>query len=189
MFSKNDVSTKELVLSTIGVVGILSIALLAPNALQMLKVFGLNPKKIHSDRIFKSQLGATAKRLMGQGLLTKRDKGGYPYLHLTKKGERELLRYKLKRSARDKNKKWDRKWRVIIFDIREERKKVRDLLRYELKQFGFMRLQHSVWVYPYECEDFITLLKADLAFGKSVLYMIVERVEEDEHLRQSFRLM
>jgi hypothetical protein len=43
-----------------------------------------------------------------------------------------------------------------------------------------------VWVYPYDCEDLITLLKADFKIGKDLLYVITESIENDKWLRQSF---
>src|SRR3989344_5509248 len=51
-----------------------------------------------------------------------------------------------------------------------------------------LKLQNSVWVYPYDCEDFISLLKADFKIGKDVLYIIVEKLENDWHLRKFFNL-
>ena len=53
---------------------------------------------------------------------------------------------------------------------------------------GFVRLQDSVWVYPYDCEDLITLLKADFRVGKDVLYLIVDSIENDKYLRAEFNL-
>ena len=83
-------------------------------------------------------------------------------------------------------KDWDGKWRVVIFDIPEERKSIRNQIRKALVSVGFMRLQDSVWVYPYDCEDFITLLKADFKIGKEVLYMIVEELEYDKPVKSYF---
>lgn len=50
------------------------------------------------------------------------------------------------------------------------------------------RLQDSVWIYPYDCEDLVALMKADLRIGADVLYMIVERLERDKYLRRHFGL-
>ena len=57
------------------------------------------------------------------------------------------------------------------------------------KQAGIRRLQDSVWVYPYDCEDIITLLKTDFGVGKYLLYMIVDELENDKHLREDFGLI
>ena len=57
-----------------------------------------------------------------------------------------------------------------------------------MKEVGFVCLQDSVWVYPYDCEEFMALLKAELRVGKDVLYAIVERIENDKTIRTHFKL-
>ena len=57
-----------------------------------------------------------------------------------------------------------------------------------MAEIGFVRLQDSVWIFPYDCEDFIMLLKADLKIGKDALYAIVEKLENDKALREHFHL-
>jgi len=49
-------------------------------------------------------------------------------------------------------KKWDKKWRIVMFDIPMELHKQRILLRKKLIQVGFFPLQKSVFVFPYSCE-------------------------------------
>jgi DNA-binding transcriptional regulator PaaX len=77
---------------------------------------------------------------------------------------------------------------VIIFDISEGKRGLRDRLRYFLVTMGFLRLQASVWVFPYDCSEFISLLKADLKIGRDVLYMVVDSIECDDNLKRSFGL-
>ena len=88
----------------------------------------------------------------------------------------------------NKRKRWDKHWRVIIFDIPERRRGTRDRLRIVMREAGFYRLQDSVWLYPHDCEDFVTLLKADLKIGAAVLYMVVEKIENDSKLKEHFLL-
>ncbi len=57
-----------------------------------------------------------------------------------------------------------------------------------MRELGFARLQDSVWVYPYDCEDLMALLKADLKIGAAVLYMVVEHIENDKQLQTQFAL-
>ena len=54
---------------------------------------------------------------------------------------------------------WDGKWRLVIFDVPEKDKKAREALRYKLKDLNFVRLQDSIWVTPYPCEDEIRFLR------------------------------
>ena len=99
-----------------------------------------------------------------------------------------MLQMETERTAIAKKRKWDRCWRVVIFDVPERRKGVRDRLRHFMEGCGFVRLQDSVWIYPYDCEDLIALAKADFRIGADVLYMIVERLERDKYLREHFGL-
>ncbi len=84
--------------------------------------------------------------------------------------------------------KWDGKWRVVVFDVWENTRSKRDALRYEIKNFGFIQLQRSVWIYPHECWGFIELLKTNLSFGKNIRYMVLEKLDHDDKLRKFFKL-
>ncbi|KKR22442.1 MAG: Transcriptional regulator, PaaX family, partial [Candidatus Daviesbacteria bacterium GW2011_GWB1_39_5] len=44
-----------------------------------------------------------------------------------------------------KKEKWDGYFRVVIFDIPEKHRKVRNVFRYRLKEWGFKAWQKSVW--------------------------------------------
>lgn len=171
---------QRIILETVSAAGVLSVALVAPNALQTLQKLGLIPKQRQKEIIHASRY-----RLVKAGLLARNEHG---YLALTSKGEAKLRRleacdYKIKRPR-----KWDRKWRMLIFDIREERRHVRDKIRNTLKAIGFEKLQYSVWVYPHDCEDLITLLKADFKIGKDLLYIISDHIENDQWLKERFGL-
>ena len=116
----------------------------------------------------------------------KTDKG--TFMRLTQQGEDKLIRFELLGYKLKKPKKWDKKWRMLIFDIKEERKRTRDKIRFTLNRIGFLRLQDSVWVYPYDCEDFVTLMKADFKIGRDLLYLIVDTIEGDAKIKNYFKL-
>lgn len=158
----------------------LGIAMVAPNVLGAMGKLGLLPGRRQKEIINRAR-----DRLVRQGLL-KRD--GFK-VRLTSKGEAALRRLQARDFKLHRPKRWDRKWRVLIFDIPEYRKSLRDRVRLTLRSIGFVRLQDSVWAYPYDCEDLIALLKADFKVGKDMLYMIVEELEGDWHLRKQFGLL
>jgi len=128
---------------------------------------------------------SAASRLRNKGLLTFKS-GRYS---LTSAGEKTLNTWQLSRYKISQPRKWDKKWRVIIFDIPEKRKGVRERVREVISSAGFHRLQDSVWVYPYDCEDIIGLMKIDFGIGKNLLYMIVDQIEDDLLLRMNFGLI
>ena len=84
---------------------------------------------------------------------------------------------------------WDGKWRVLIFDISERRRRIRTQLRRLLEGAGFVRVQDSVWVHPYPCDEFISLVRAHLKSGVGEMRIFVaEALESDKSLREHFRL-
>ncbi len=174
---KNDI--KRLVLGTVAAAGLISIALVAPNVIGALGKLGFLPSRRQREYV-----NASRARLLKQGLI-KYEKG---FVRLTEKGGGALRALELQNYAQKRPRRWDRKWRVLIFDIPEYRKGLRDKVRRTLETIGFTRLQNSVWVYPYDCEDFVTLLKADFRIGKDLLYLIVDSIEGDRNLRESFQL-
>lgn len=169
---------QKIVLQSIATAGILGVAILAPNALQVLKMFGYKPQGRDREVLLRSR-----SRLVKHGLL-KYQNG---FITLTEKGKKTLRRLQI-RDTVVIPKKWDKKWRIVTFDIKEHRRTLRNKLRLTLASIGFKRLQHSVWVFPYDCEDFITLLKADFKIGKDVLYIIADTIENDKPLKHYFGL-
>ena len=168
------------ILQTVAVAGILSVALIAPNVIGALAKPGVLPNKRQKEYIVSS-----ASKLVKRGLLFF---NGKKY-QLTSQGKNLLHRWQFADFKLQEPKKWDKKWRVMIFDIPEQKKKARDSLTLLFRQAGIRRLQNSVWIYPYDCEDVITLLKTDFGVGKHLLYMIVDELENDKYLREEFGLI
>ena len=169
-------------------------ALLASIVVSGLMLVGAVPVGIpgigrHNKYRFKNQVKSALSRLAQKGYVIFEEKDGSRYARITPAGEREL-KYQEQRSTLqlNKRKRWDKHWRVIIFDIPERRRGTRDRLRIVMREAGFYRLQDSVWLYPHDCEDFVTLLKADLKIGAAVLYMVVEKIENDSKLKEHFLL-
>lgn len=106
--------------------------------------------------------------------------------YLTDEGERlaRLLKVKLQHAAQQK--RWDGKWRVVIFDIPERIRGRRDFLRKELASLGFHQLQKSVWVTPYPLPPEFMELVGELELGKHFRVLTVERMENDRDLRAIF---
>ena len=172
---------QKAVLYALAAAGGITMALVAPNALQVLEQFGC----VKTRRNLSYTVNESVSRLRDGGFVKKDDRG---FLYLTLKGERRLSEFGVTGFHLKKPKQWDKKWRVVSFDIKENRKGVREQLRATLVAIGFVRLHRSVWVYPYDCHDLITLLKADYEIGKDVLYIVSEYIENDRMLRRHFDL-
>jgi len=173
---------QSVVLQTIATAGILSIALLAPNALKFINSSGLNKIGLKNRQ---RSINNSRERLIKKGLVAYSKDG---FLSLTPSGISIFEKIKLKNFKISKPKKWDGKWRILIFDIKETRKNTRENIRRTLNSIGFLKLQNSVWVYPYDCEDYFTLLKTDLKIGKEVLYIIADKIENEKPLLKYFKI-
>ena len=83
---------------------------------------------------------------------------------------------------------WDKKWRIVIFDIPEKKKKAREALRKKLKELGFKELQKSVFVYPFECEDEIDFITEVFQIRPYVRFIKAVSITNEEQIRLKFNI-
>lgn len=169
-----------MILKTIAISGILAVGLLAPNVVGAMGKLGFLPHKRQKESV-----SSSASKMAKKGLLKFNGK----FYELTPLGQVRMRKWEFADFKLRTPKRWDKKWRVIIFDIPEKKRKIRDEIRSLFHKARLYRLQDSVWVYPYDCEDIITLLKTDFGVGKDVLYLIVDELENDKYLREFFGLL
>ena len=170
------------VLAVVAVTGFLAFAAVAGNAIQLLEYL---PNEKYN---LKYRMKSVAGRLAAKGYVEWIERDGKKYLRITPAGRKAFTFEQAKVALKNQKKKWDGRWRMVVFDIPERRSHIRARLRAVMCEIGFVRLQDSVWVYPYDCEDFIALLKAEIKIGKDVLYAIVDTIEHDKGLRLQFKL-
>src|SRR3989344_865963 len=132
-----------------------------------------------SGRKFRYRARTAAGRLAQKGLVRFVEKDGRKWIEITDKGRRMVELETRKAAMRLEKRRWDKRYRLVIFDIPEERKSVRKRLRNLMRECGFLRIQDSVWLYPHDCEELVTLIKAELRTGKEVLYAVVDSIEND----------
>ena len=73
-------------------------------------------------------------------------------------------------------KREDGKWIMIIFDIPQNHKKSRNLLRSILKNLGYEMFQHSVWITPYDVAEKTEELLQWYSFEKYVRMFLIEKM-------------
>ena len=108
------------------------------------------------------------------------------YIELTLKGKKILKEVVFNNLKIDIPKRWDGKWRMVIFDIPEENKNSRDIVREKLKQIGFLRIQKSVYLFPYECTKEIVFLAERLDIKNNVLISILEIIQGERKIIKKF---
>lgn len=94
---------------------------------------------------------------------------------LTRKGMRKVFKISLKQTKKKKRK--DGKWIMVIFDIPEKKRKLRDFFREVLKSLGFKFLQKSIWVCPYDMLNKVQKIIQKSDLEKYVRIFLIEEVE------------
>jgi len=180
---KNEISKNILKYLALG--GILTFAMLSPIgghkvAKSLLKFLKYKIKQIR----------ASAYYLKKRGLIEYiKDENGVMTVKITDNGKKYLKKFDIDNMILNKPNKWDGKWRLVMFDIPEKHKKAREALRYKLKELDFLRLQDSVWVTPYPCDDEIRFLREIFNISFNVDIVVTDDLKHHEiKLKRYFEL-
>jgi len=137
----------------------------------------------------KAEYSNTIKRMIKKGIMKFVNKKGEVAIVLTSKGKNISEEYFLQNYKQIKKPlSWDKKWRLVMFDIPEDKRKLRNLIRFHLKKIGFIQMQGSVWIYPYPCEEIVTIIKTNFGLGDEVVYVTTESFSKDVNFKKIFRL-
>jgi len=132
----------------------------------------------------------TFYRLNSEGLIRTVKKGKQIYISLTPEGRKKAGKYQIDDLIIKKPKKWDGKWRIIIFDIKNKQRFKREALRGKIKELGLYQIQKSVWVHPYDIRREFDTLRVFFSLTPSEMN-IVTAVElgDDKKARKFFKLV
>lgn len=169
------ISTRDVL--KIAAIGGLVVASMAMPGLPMAANFVVKGWK-HFKR---KDLGRIIKRLEKQEMISFREVNGQTKIEITEKGKHRLLEYDFE-NIEIKKKKVDGRWRLIIFDIPEDKKRSRDAFRKKLIQLDCIRLQDSVFASAYPCQKEIDFLCHFLGISDFVTLAVVNSIERGEKL-------
>ena len=172
------------VLSWLAITGAIYIAASSPyfirNVLSSYKKWKKYPKKRVRDVFY---------NLKRQELIEIKKKNHQIYISLTEKGRKKAGMFQIDSLEIKKPKKWDGKWRLVIFDISQLKKFYREAFRGKLKELGFYQLQKSVWVHAFDCQAEIELLRDFFGLSeKEIRLIIAENIGKDEELKKFFKV-
>ena len=83
---------------------------------------------------------------------------------------------------------WDGKWRIVMFDIPEVARGLRNNLRDFLKQNDFVKLQDSVFVSPYSLKKVSLQYLSQSGLIEYIRFVKAEEIDDDRSLRKKFNL-
>ena len=141
------------------------------------------------NAINRKALHGAIRKLYTSRLIDARDNpDGSTTIVLTDAGKRRVLRYKIDEMKIERPQAWDRKWRIILFDIPEKHRRIRDALRDHLRQLGCSELQKSAFVHPFECRSEIDFLIEFYQARPFVRFIVADEIDTAPHLKRKFRL-
>ena len=142
-----------------------------------------------SKKYPKRKVSDTFYRLKRQGLIEIQTVNCQIYISLTPEGRKRAGILQIDKLKIARPKRWDRKWRLLMFDIPQTRKISREALRGKLKELGFLPLQKSVWAFPFECRAEMERLQDFFGLSQNEIRLIIaENIGDDGKLRQDFGL-
>lgn len=163
--------------------GVLTVAAMAPN------IFVIFGKRKRFNNYSDKQLMNAYYGLKRQGLveIVKEEEDNLT-VKLNYKNKTKIKKFSLDIISIPKEKKWDGKWRVIIFDIPVKHNRARAAMTTKLKELGLYKLQKSVWVYPFPCKDEILFISIFFKIDRFVNILLAENIESDYKLKKFFDL-
>jgi len=126
---------------------------------------GFENKKISKNTIRKN-----LERLIAQGIVCKKKKKFF----LSKEGKKLFEYIGLRRKTLDK--KWDKKYRLVIFDVPEKNRADRNWLRGELYLLQYKQLQESVFISKVSLTEDIIVEIQKRKMNKFVNYLLVDKI-------------
>lgn len=149
----------------------------------------INAYKKKWNKYPKKKVSDTFSRLRREGLIEITTVNHQIYISLTAEGKKKAGIMQIDKLKIKKPKRWDGKWRILMFDIPEKTKISREALRGKLKELGFILFQKSVWIHPFDCKAEVELLQDFFGLSKKEMRLIIaENIGDDQDLKIDFNL-
>jgi DNA-binding transcriptional regulator PaaX len=155
----------------------------APNVVQVIDMF--NPEGVtERNRIWKA-----IKYLEEKNRIRIVYKGNERILTMTSDGHVALSEIAIDELAIPKPRWWDKKWRLVMFDIPVSHEKHRHPFRGKLEEMGYVQYQRSVFVHPYESRKEVFAIAEFYGVADHVRYLVVEEMTDVRELARRFGLI
>lgn len=147
----------------------------------------LEKKRVGAD---KGKIKRALENLEKRRLIQIEETDDKAIVWVEEKGKPVILGYSLKKilEFKRKEKRWDGRWFIVFFDVPELERNKRNYLREFLLKIGFRPYQKSVYIFPYECEEEVRLIKKIVEGAKYIRYVVAEKIEDEIKFRRIFKL-
>lgn len=172
------------ILKVLGISGLIAASILFPALPIALSPF-LKKQQKKWGHFNKRRLKAAIKRMQKSGIIEESEHEGEVVFKITEKGKLKLFRYKLDELTLNKA-GWDKRWRLVAYDIPRGKKNQADSFRLLLKKMQFLQLQKSLWLTPFPCTQEIEFLKSLYSLNDNVTILTISQLEGEAEYRKYF---
>ena len=141
------------------------------------------------EYVDKNKIGQAVRNLhRNKYIRVKNTDGPDSVIQITPLGLKKLVKYKFDDLKLQPSKKWDGMWRIVIFDIPEKKKIIRQSINLKLKELGFEALQKSTFIYPYDCRKEIEFIKSYFYLKNEINFIVADEIDNEEPYLRLFNL-
>lgn len=167
------------VVKALGLASALGAVIVAPNSGQMIDMV--------MKKIDKRNAQKTLSYLKYRKLIEVKESRGELTYRLTKKGWHKFEKIRIDELAIPIPKRWDNRWRLVMFDIPLSHQKQRQYLLHKLRLLDFYMLQRSAWIHPFDCEREVGVLLKYLCLEHYVSFIVVDSGNFTDHATTHFK--
>lgn len=174
------------ILKFLAIGGVLTTGLIAPNSIM---IFGKTLDRL-LDRLEKRQKDRELRRVLHymkqRGLIKYRPRDYENGIILTEAGKKRIEKSKYSNLSIPVPEKWDKKWRIIFFDVPETQNTKRKALTHKLHLIGYRQLQLSIWIHPFPSRAEIEMIAEKNEVRRYLTYIEVESIDGKASLLSLF---
>jgi DNA-binding transcriptional regulator PaaX len=152
------------------------------NALKVINYF--KPQ----DRFERNRIWKAIKYLEEQNRIAIKERGDEYYILLTQEGKVKLAEVAIWDLSIAAPKRWDKKWRIVMFDFPKEMTTTRNSFRQKIEDIGFKVYQRSVYIYPFECTEEVKSICEFFNAEAFVRYVVAIDIDNTEEYIKLFEL-
>ncbi len=141
------------------------------------------------NRHQRNQIWKAIKYLESRDRLKVLDDGLNTSVMLTRNGRTQLHEDSIQTLEIRRPSRWDKKWRLVMFDLPMRHGNVRQAFRHKLQDFGFKMYQKSVFIYPYECLEEVNTVAHWYGVKEYVRYIVASEIHDIRKFVVAFDLL
>jgi len=140
-------------------------------------------------RYSKYHMREAIKRLEERAYIRVVKKNDELFMQLTPEGRQALKKIRIETLVISTPLRWDGFWRFVAFDIPEEKRRARAMFRAKLYEFGFVKVQRSLFAYPYPCEKEVAAFAEYSGISSFVQCIVAKSFNGDKSMRSRFGIL